>query len=34
VVSGAGMGGADNVRFRWDPDFWRNLTGQSQEDIP
>ena len=35
VVSGAGMGGSDNVRFRWDPDFWRNITGQSQEeDIP
>ena len=25
VVSGAGMGGSDNVKFRWDPQFWHNL---------
>ncbi|NKX45653.1 glycosyltransferase family 2 protein [Roseicyclus persicicus] len=35
VVSGAGMGGNDNVRFRWDPEFWRNLLGHTgEEDIP
>lgn len=25
MVSGAGMGGGDNVRFRWNPEFWNNL---------
>ena len=25
MVSGAGMGGGDNVRFRWNPEFWNDL---------
>jgi cellulose synthase (UDP-forming) len=31
VVSGAGMGGSDTVRFRWNPDIWNNLFGLSKE---
>jgi cellulose synthase (UDP-forming) len=31
VVSGAGMGGSDTIRFRWNPDIWNNLFGLSKE---
>ncbi|MBY6199753.1 glycosyltransferase [Maritalea mobilis] len=31
VISGAGMGAQDNVRFRMDPDAWRNLISTGEE---